>query len=41
MTSHLLVANPVTEQMLMVGKRREAAEALLADRLRDRRTAHP
>lgn len=33
--------NPVTQQMLVVSKRREAAEALLAERLRDSRTSHP
>jgi hypothetical protein len=32
--------NPVTQQMQRVGKRREAAEALLAERLRDGRAAH-
>ncbi|MBT2586332.1 hypothetical protein [Arthrobacter sp. ISL-95] len=33
--------NPITRQMLVMGKRREATEALLAERLRDRRTTHP
>lgn len=37
----LSLHNPVTQQMVVVGKRREAAEALLAERLRDDRTAHP
>jgi hypothetical protein len=37
----LLRHNPATEQLVMVGKRRERAEAQLEDRLRAAKTTHP